>query len=447
MILVNSGNKYIYAIGIFLLIFNPPLFPGISFTTIFAIISFLYCVVNINCILRWGRKRCVKVFFIFFMLYIVYAVLIGGINALGSDMASTIGDNLQGIIVENISIIAVSLGTIIFFTKRSYTFDDILDVYVIAGTFQGCIAVLCLVSPSIKSYFNTLMMNNSGAEKIARTLMYTSEFRNFGFASTLYDIFGLTMSMLAILALYQAIKGDKVRFVSFGLMALTACLNARTSIILLAIGVVVIVATAGKNSTRNIPKIILFLVVFVSGVLLIRSVIGNLDSVSLFYTWFKDGFNQIMDLVFEHKTTGYFDTLFNQFLFLPDDITSVLFGTSCLPEQIIRNTDVGYIRNIWQYGILGSIILYGSYFYLFRNAKTLAIGIEKSILDGFLLFIIIYLVKLNCLGYSMAAVIYLPLVLFEITEGENIKMSRMSYSTRSERNQGYEHINNRGQFH
>lgn len=157
------------------------------------------------------------------MLYIVYAVLMGGINALGSDRASIIGGNLQGIIVENISIIAVSLGTIIFSTKRSYTFDDILDVYVIAGTIQGCIAVLCLVSPSIKSYFNTLMMNNSGSEKIARTLLYTSEFRNFGFASTLYDIFGLAMSMLAILALYQAIKGDKVKFVSFGLMALTAC--------------------------------------------------------------------------------------------------------------------------------------------------------------------------------------------------------------------------------
>lgn len=434
MISGNSVKKYIYAIGVFLLIFNPPFFLGISFTTIFAIISVLYCVVNINCILRWVRKRCVKVFFTFFMLYIVYAVLMGGINALGSDRASIIGGNLQGIIVENISIIAVSLGTIIFSTKRSYTFDDILDVYVIAGTIQGCIAVLCLVSPSIKSYFNTLMMNNSGSEKIARTLLYTSEFRNFGFASTLYDIFGLAMSMLAILALYQAIKGDKVKFVSFGLMALTACLNARTSIILLVIGVVVIAMTAGKNSTRNIPKIIFFLVVLVSGVLLISSMIGKSDSVSLFYTWFKDGFNQITDLVFEHKTTGYFDTLFNQFLFFPDDITSVLFGTSCWPEQIIRNTDVGYIRNIWQYGILGSVILYGGYLYLFRNAKTLAIGIEKAIFDGFLLFIIIYLVKLSCLGYSMAAVIYLPLVFFEITEGEDIKIRRMSDSARSERN-------------
>ena len=407
MVITSRNIKSaIYGIVAFLIIFNPPISKSISFTTMFVVISFFYCLLNINTCIYLFRNSRIRKFVLGIFSILIYSLFLFLFNYSFGNKIELAITNLKELITNNISLLVLSIGITVFLLKNKASFKDFIDSTIIAGVLQSIIGLFCLASPSIKYALNTIMSANSRSSKIASSVRFTSGYRNFGFASSLYDIFGLTMSIIALVALIQAVNGKKKYYLYASLIAAAALLNARTSLIILAFGVVIIYFTSQNGSSKGIiTKFISFLFLAVISFFLMTIFLRFETEYS---SWFAGGFEEIKSLLIEHQYVGYFDALFNKFIFFPDSFIQLLFGTGLAPAQAIRNSDVGYIQNIWQFGIIGSLIIYRVYFNLF-SGKTIDNNYSVIAL-ALIVSIAVYLIKLNCLGYSMASVIFVPMV-------------------------------------
>ena len=105
---------------------------------------------------------------------------------------------------------------------------------------------------------------------------------------------------------------------------------------------------------------------------------------------------------------------------------SLLFGTGLLPDQLIhKGSDVGYILHIWQYGVVGTLILLFAYYKVFRKAAMSQMRPTSSFYNILIILIAIYLIKLTCLGYSMVGVVVIPLsILAMVSPRTSIKKNK-----------------------
>lgn len=364
---------------------------------------------RINKILIVIKRTQVFAFINNYCIFLLYAIVNFLLNLLLGGKSQQLTSNIVNLLVTNVSVIFVSLALAFMFERKFDDINDVIDIYIGAGTFQGCLGILCFIFPSVKIFLNTMMVNGS-TEKIARSVIYTSAFRNYGFASTLYDIFGFAMSLLTILAIYRALNGEKKYFVNAAIIGFTAILNARTSIVMIALGLAFLMVFSGEPKKDKIRNMFLISWILIPIFVYVLIYLSTRESDSA--KWLFSGIEEIKTLVFDHKATGYFAALQN-FVFFSQNLFDLLIGTGMTPQQkILVTSDVGYIQNIWQFGIIGSVIEYCVFVKLFLDAKKIVSKSLKSLLSCILLLIVIYLIKLNCLGYSMASVIYLPFILY-----------------------------------
>lgn len=411
----NGRLLIVLSLALFLVIYNPPVFGGFSFTLLFLIISFSYSIFNINTVSAIFRDKSIRNVFKSFVLFFIYCTFLTFFGYLEYNNSETLV-NYGNLIIGYVSLISISVAVVVFCIKNKLTFSFLTKAYVFAGLYQAVLGVLCLVNPAVKSFFNGLIEQNSRSEKISRTVEFVSAYRNYGFASTLFDIFGMTMSVLAVLAIYQGIKGKKIYYIIAALISLAAVINSRTSFVLILVGLLVFLFSVhGKISFDWIFKRAIFFLVALSGVfLLFQWIVENQTSDQL--VWLASALTEQ-----ETGSEGYFYALFNEFLFFPDSFLSILFGTSMSPMQLIdKNTDVGYVQYIWYYGIIGSILLYAIYYKLLASAVKRNKWPESKLFRAILIMIAIYLVKLTCLGYSMASVVFVPLCIYAIINQNNI---------------------------
>lgn len=418
-ILSNNIIVFLYSIWIFFIIFNPPFIKGFSFT----IINTILCAVL--CLVRFGKIKAfivdnnkVRNFLILYFVFLIYVSLIAFVNASQNASNSFIINNIINLIIDTISILVVSLFFAYSFKERRLTINNVLSIFVLAGMYQAIIGLICFVSPTTKSFFNNLMVVNSSSSIISTGVKYTSDFRNYGFASTLFDIFGCSMSFLACLSLYLMLTFKKRYVFPFLLISFCAIINARTSIVMIGLGSFFLLLFYNpKSRLKRMLKYIVIVSILLASITMLYYFAFNESGNS----WLNKGIREIWEFVFENNKTGYFEVLFDKFIFFPNDDLSILFGTSMTPEQAIAiNSDVGYIQDIWRYGAIGAIFLYIIYLYLFISFYLNVRSNYRLIPFLFMILIGIYLIKLNCIGYSMAAVIYLPISLFSIGNGKNL---------------------------
>lgn len=414
---VNSNRlSIVFSIMLFFIVFNPPLIGGFSFTLLFLILSFLYCVKNVNILFSILRVKKIKSILNLIIIFFLYIFLTGFINYAEYNNTE-IFSNIIDALVGYDSLLSISFAIVIFSIKKKLDFDHLLRGYVFAGVYQSILGIACLLIPPVKTFFNSLVEMNSRSEKISRTIEFVSAYRNYGFASTLFDIFGMAMSVLAILAIFQGIKGKKSYYIAAAMITLCAVINSRTSFVLILVGLLVFVfSTRGKVTMGWVLKRVVFLMVVVVGIFfLFEWVVNNQTTDQL--VWLASALTESQS---DPESQGYFYTLLNEFIFFPDNALSILFGTGMSPMQLIdKNTDVGYIQYIWYYGIVGSVLLYLIYYKLLRYSVKLNTWPDNKLFQAILIMIAIYLVKLTCLGYSMASVIFFPICVFTICNRDN----------------------------
>lgn len=193
-------------------------------------------------------------------------------------------------------------------------FESLIDYIINVGVIESIFGIAAFFSPAIKSLLNGITIANSRSEKIVHAVG-TATFRNYGIASTLFDSFGFGMSIMALLALYIALKGNPRYYVYFAMISFVASINARTSMVLIAVGSAIIVLGQSAKTAKAIAgKIVIILFAFLALSLISSYVEQGIANAQ----WLSTGIDEIKALFTGRQTTGTFIAIFRDTYF-PDD--------------------------------------------------------------------------------------------------------------------------------
>lgn len=297
--------------------------------------------------------------------------------------------------------------------RNEYDFSGFLKVIFYAGAIESTCCVLSLMFPRVKNLFVSLMLANTGSELYQNTWYITV--RAYGFSNTLVDLFGLGISVIASSCLlYGVFKEKKFIFLSIYISIATA-LNSRTGLLIyLLCACLVVIYMMFTGSLKKFLVGVMVLALAVSGFnILMNSNI--LDEATK--GWIEAGFESVYDLIETGKAeSDSLGVLFQDSWWeLPKGIR-LLFGTghSRYGANGYTHTDVGYVNEIWLFGVIGVCVLYISIAFLiwkysFKRKDRLVNCI------GIILFVeyFAFNVKAVALGYNPGAMSIL-LILFGI---------------------------------
>ncbi len=418
---IHKGrSELILSFMLFIIIFNPPVMKGISFTMAAIAISVLFFIIKCSYLSKYifGSNMYRTIWIL--LLFMIYTIISGFVNAAISPKSGIVLVNVLRSIALNASMILVAMLITFVILKYGYSLDGMIRSYVYCGVMQAIVSILSFLLPWIRNYLNAVMVANVRHENIARLTYNSNGLRCYGFAAHLFDTFGCVMSMLAVMALCVAIAGNKKFYLYFCMISFSAVINSRTSMVLISVGFAAVLYFSLKNQ-KTVKRILeifgLLFVVTIMG----RILLGHLytKSSSMNSEWIKSGIDSIRALIFDRTidrtfrdaNTNYFSILIDRFLFLPKDPISLLFGTGLLPGDAIGlGSDVAYIRHIWQFGIIGAVMQYAVYLYaIIRGGKALAKPYNGLIYSlGIMVFV--YLIKNEGLGYGMPMLALIPLI-------------------------------------
>lgn len=390
-----------------MIIYNPPVYAGVSFSVLAVLLSFFLLFKEKNIFVSLIRIKPIHNLLILFTVFFTYYLFISIENYLISSNKNIL-TNLTENIVSFTSFFLVGFSVVVWAISKKITFNKLCKLYIEAGLLQTIIVIACLISPAIKSFFNALTVENSNSAKITRGFEFEAAYRNFGFASTLYDIFGFAMAILGVMAYCQALKGKKLFYIVSMAFAIAAGVNARSAFIIYLVGIILIILSPkGKVRLDWLIRVVIYLTIGIIGIYYLFAWIVS-DTSSEQLIWLASAITESQSFS-GGESEGYYDALINNFIVFPEGL-SLIFGTGMPPHLAINhNSDVGYIQNIWQYGIIGSALLYAFYINMFRMAIRRVNWPDSIMLRTILIMIGIYLVKLTCFGYSQASLIFGPI--------------------------------------
>lgn len=399
-------KKTLLSLLFFLIIFNPPLLPIISFTKIFTAISLIYCALyNRKAFsMIWGNyhiRRYLKVFFVLYAYYFLVSMFSSVIYSWPNSPALEFVNS----VVSVVSLFSVSMFLcMVVFKKEGY--EELIGYMIKAAVIEAILSISAFIIPTVKLFFNELTIANSNSSVVV-SATGNAFFRNYGLASTLFDSFGFGMAIIAIMALYRALNGKLINFLYYAMIAFAGCINARTTIVLIGIGTVVIVlAKKTKTPKTIIWKLLMILsMLFVVGLAYLYLQSGQANAM-----WLSEGISDIKMLIFNQEKTGIFLALSSE-LYISDDPVILLFGSGLIPAQaIMKTTDVGYIQNLWKFGIIGSAMLY--LFFTYPFCKWMKHNCEERALAMALLIVVfVFFMKLNLWGYGISTIVLFTVVL------------------------------------
>lgn len=291
--------------------------------------------------------------------------------------------------------------------RHNITKHEAIMAAIYAGIIESVFALLALISPEIKNILLNIMRNNIDNETIARS--YLAEFRLFGFAKDLFDHFGYGMGILATLPLYVAINRRKVKYLLLSIPMIAATIiNARTGIII--IGVIVIALLFGyifkiirnfnislQAKAKQFATLFGSVAVTLSAIILAVNIVYDLnprmrantiaDFSSVFTAFISGG---------ESANGGVGEVLFSEsFWQLPETPTGLIVGQghSLYGSVGYSHSDVGYINDIWFFGLIGCLIIYSLLSYYAIRVTNPQNTEERMLMIGVLLSFFIFQVK------------------------------------------------------
>ena len=405
-------KKIILAFFLFFVIFNPPIIRKISFTPIVLILSFIYVLFNnklVSQIMALAPiRKWIKILFVFFLYYFV--IIIVGFVRYPTQIDQLVSGYISAI-VYNIALIILSLCICVYSIRRSFEDSDLFDCFIWAGVIEAILSILSFVFPTIKILLNQMVVENSTSHTIVATMNNVSSFRNYGLASTLFDSFGLAMSILALIAFSQGLNNKKrISFLFFLMMSFAACINARTSMVLISVGIVVILFVGRRLSVSEMVKRIPPVILLIVGIMCFVQVVNSGSPTAL---WLRNGIEAIQSILYRGEAKGFFAIILKE-ISVPKDEFVFTFGSGLLPNQLgYSYMDMGYFQNWWKYGVVGSLMLYS--FYCFPLLHWYRKKERNSIVALMILMVLaLYLLKLNIFGYGMGTVVVMPIMMYEL---------------------------------
>ena len=381
-------KKLLLSLYVFVLLFSPPIMPEIRSMYILAGLSIFLLLIGYrkqmhNVIRQTNIGIITKLFLVLSAYIALVAIMSGGF------LAPYFLDSIGKMLLTGPILAICILFLITVFKSEQLTLNDALRVVMFAGLIQVVLSLLAFLSPEIKMLFVSIMQHNVGTAALFDP--FQIETRLFGFAGDMFDRFGYGMGMMAALPALLAYNTGRMRYLMLiPLFLIAIILNSRTGILIAIVAALPLVIAAIKKhamSTKNIKTTLTGLLIaataIIGGVTIINGVYSSGNSNIQNYTVSN------YESVFEFLATGDSSStrdntaglLFSdKFWELPPDAHSLIFGTSHSKYGVkgISHSDVGYINDIWMFGLIGAFLAYFVLSYFTLSIKK--IGIQYRIL-------------------------------------------------------------------
>lgn len=408
------GVRFLFFVGLFILVYNPPI---LMFNTMHIVgaISLLYLLVsngfNNSLVLKKETAKLLSGFVILF-LYLFLCVHV--LNGQGLD-------TIMFPIYFLIDIIPFGMAMKKYMEIYRLQIEWAITLVIQVALLQALFALMALLIPAVQHFF-VVKMISYGYSEVYSTL---SAYRMYGFSNALTNATPVVQSIIAIMSVWFAINKNKKYYFAALLIMISAVINARISIVIFGIGIIVLLISRTLSFWGRVKIIFVALLacVFVVGILL-----PAIQSMSpLTYEWVTEGFNELASFKFgntSYASNSYFGYLVNADRFiLPDDIVSLCVGKG-YSIMSIKNpsgyqSDVGYICDIWTGGIFYIVILYTFFFLLLTKLRKHS-NAFISFVGSFYLFALIF-INIKGVALSMNAFINLLIIIECIAMVKNEK--------------------------
>ena len=293
-------------------------------------------------------------FFVYFILQMTFIIIANG----NKDVYS---QNIQYVFMYAFFILIAASFMISLVSKKGYSKDEVVKFLIAVGIIQFICVISSLLVPAVKEFFTSLIIRNSRSEAVVNATISYGGYRSYGFADNLFDQFGYIISLIIVITFAYGLFEKKKRILLLSLFFLVMpMLNARSGLLLSLIGICIVslyyIFINGFNKTYKIIGIAILLVLLAS--VLLNNI--SLDKLE----WLTDGYNEIFNLVTQGDKSGKtINALFNEDMVWPDDL---LFGAGGSPNNFgYVGIDMGYVRLIWMFGGIGTVLLFGGYIRMF----------------------------------------------------------------------------------
>lgn len=401
-------DKISYSLYLFVLVFAPPLIP---YPHLFlTILSFLMLVTTYKRT-AWTvlKKSGIYNWVLAMVLLAMYTVCIplpismicGDIVNL-SHYISVI--NRYGVLVVAVSVCATYL--LCTAEKKRYSYDFLIECLINAGLIESSCSILAFLSPKVKNLFIFFM------GKFSESYLYSNAWyitvRAYGFASTLVDVFGLGIGIIAGVCFFYGIIGKKRYIIESLIIAVATLLNSRTGVLVYAIAVALSIAyVVFKGNPKMVLTTFAAIGLLAVGALLVLEIMKTNE-----YTtgWVQAGVSSITNFLRGGKSQGDNDAI--ALLFRDDywnypPFPRILVGTghSLYGANGYVHSDVGYVNELWLFGVAGCMLLYG-------NIADMCISLKKKTQISMFKYAAIFVmaayfffnIKGAALGYNPGAV-------------------------------------------
>jgi len=336
---------------LFFLIYESPLFSSINMMHIVGMVSWGYIIFHYkNKALCINRTVFEKIFvsFAFITFYTVFITWINGESIL-----------LYGVngLYWLIDIIPASIYISHYFKINKLTYNDFEFLIIAIGLIQTMFSILAFFVPSIQNYFVSSLIRY-GYSDVVSSISY---FRIYGFAKHLTSYTAYFQALLASIILYKAINENIKYLILYPFFLFSAIINARTSIVILVLGVLATLPSVLKVSVTKLCRIIISVIALIIGFNLLSKVLLNNIAT---YSWIQHGLIDINHILFGGEQPGYsyFDYLFNSYRWVLPSGLNLVFGEGHSIMGGLRKygvySDIGFVNDIWIGGIIYSIVIY-----------------------------------------------------------------------------------------
>lgn len=352
------------------------------------IISFFYFIIYY---LRHLNKR-------FFSVYIWTLVLL----IVGILSTAVFNDAYDfGIFRVIISIVLYSFSAffvvdLIHKASDSFSFYTLLEWILYITLIQAILSLIIFFIPSLKEiYLDIIKRQNELAEhaairESAFRLMAVSKIQYANMA-VMYGIALLGAVTLPFSKESKLYKRKLLYFTSLIIIVVAGVLTARTFfLILICVLLYLWYLLWKKNGLISILKVLLtvfiILILFFSGM----SLLEDSKYISTYKWAFEWYFSLLENGTFETSSTNNLKSMF----IFPDNVKTWLIGDGRLNAAnggFYKNTDVGYFRNLFYWGIIGSLLFYFvQYQYFLITKRTTHQILIKFFLSFIMIWVLIY---------------------------------------------------------
>lgn len=353
-----KSDKWIIIL-LFIYIYVPPFF-SFSMAMLLSVCSIAYFIVNYKQIKRHININGILKWLLLLILLLGYSQISYIVN----------GGNLHDIIKNYSNMVYIIsytfLGAIMLcdlFWKRNFDHKRIWKSIIIAGIIQAFLSVLAYTFSDIQTILCELLSNIMDYE----TISYWRNYRLYGLSGSLTYGMPIVQAIIGGMALVYAKKYNFRYYFSVPFLWMSGLINARISMIIIALEIVIFFFYCIKNKVKFKLKKNTVVIFAVISILLIGTLLYIFNSNSINFNRITDPILEIWSLIhgkIEYRSEGYLAYLFRdeKAFYIPNG-WQILFGGGVGNNR----SDIGYIYDLWLGGLIYCFITYFIYLILIKR--------------------------------------------------------------------------------